>query len=227
MAQLFPGAVTTFALACIYFTAFEVPTTTLVSTADFVLSRWTEAKTAHQLFLVGVCIGAGMFIHGLHWSVLGFLEHRYHRVTESPWHARRLFVQVVAAPAQAVAEVMFMFFGAKNIYEAEMEENTPRIHQDLMKQFEFLQDFYLYPAQFFAHTSYALLAILSSVTVFITVHGFTWKRVSIWLVTWLAIGVFFVVARIQFRSLFTAETELKKNSELLFAVAVPLGGTDE
>src|SRR5438477_11884380 len=74
MGQLFPGAIATTALTLGYLSWDKRVPGSVTSAVDELLGKWSAASSAHHFFLLGLCVGFGMFIHGLHWAALGALE---------------------------------------------------------------------------------------------------------------------------------------------------------
>ena len=214
MAQLFPGAVAVLSLSFFYaIFSVALPDSLLGAVRETVRS-WGTATTTAQLFLAGLSIGAGMVIHGIDWSIVGFYEtSRGKAIFDSFWHDRRLILQVILGPAKIVAETALFFFAAKNIRAATVPENVPNIHKDLFPHFEFLQEFYLYNGQFFSHTAYALVPSFLSIIAFIGVNGVTPRRIIVSILVYLTCGMFFVLGRIQLNSLFSAEDDLVQRSK--------------
>jgi hypothetical protein len=212
MAQLFPGAIAVFAIAFTYFSIGERHPEGILATARYVLQVWGDASLGHQFFLLGLCIGAGMFIHGLHWASLGALEKRFQSVFDSYWNDRRLLWQVLLGPIKAFREIVELFWQTKNIRDASLQENVTNIHKDYMPHFEFVQGFYLSSAQFFAHTTYSLGVVMAAIATYIDAYGPNVNRVGLLALTYVLAGLFFVLGRIQLRTLFWAETELANRS---------------
>jgi hypothetical protein len=214
MAQLFPGAVAVLSAFFLYMTVTSnQPDSLLISMRSIIIS-WSALSITAQLFLAGFCIGAGMLIHGIHWSVVGYYENKTGKaIFDSFWHKKRLIWQVLLGPPKIVGETSIMFWDVRDIRGAGVSENVPKIHKDLFPHFEFLQEFYLYFAQFFAHTAYALVISFLSVVSFIVANDFTLRRLVVGFAVYVACGVFFVLGRLQLRSLFAAEEELATRSQ--------------
>lgn len=220
MAQLFPGAVATFAVGFIYFTWDTPQPDSVLASAQNLLNTWGNATIPQQLFLVGLCIGAGMSIHGLHWTVLGAQEkHNGGAVYLAPFHHKSLWQQVIGAPTRLVTECVYLFFNVHDIRKASMDENVTNIDKDHIEQFNFLQEFYLAPGQFFMHMAYASMIVLFGAVSFMVAYGITWRRLVLVALAYLLIGVFFLLGRVQLRSLFRAEEELTKRSAACGALA--------
>jgi hypothetical protein len=214
MAQLFPGAVIVFSINFVYFAFGTQAPCGLLATADHVLTLWSSASVAQQLFLLALCVGAGMFVHGLHWAVFGYLENKAEdgRLFRAYWKDYSLGLQVLTEPFHLTIKTVEPFLRAKSIRDMVLEENVPNIHKDHMKQFEFIEDFYLYSAQFFCHTAYSLLAVVAAVTAFGILYGPTWRRFVLWLLSYFLCGVFSLLGHIQLGSLFAAESDLVRRS---------------
>ena len=217
MAQFVPGAIAVSSIAFLY-AAFTLKTdNSMWAIIDTASARW-GAIWLSKLFFVAACTGAGMLIHGTHWAVLGYLEthpcpltsseHGSQRVYESFWHSFPVIIQIVLGPPKILLEILcFLFLGTK-IRELATQENVPEIDKDKMEAFNFLQDFYLHFAQFFAHTSYALMISLLSLVTFVHFFGLSTTRIWILITIYLFTGFFFVIGRIQLATLFEAEHEL-------------------
>src|SRR5215218_7590271 len=136
MGQLFPGIIAVFGIAFTYFAVENYLADGVLSTATFVLETWNGAQLGQQLFLFGLCVGVGMFIHGLHWASLGALECRIRgSAFNSYWHDKLLIVQVLLGPIKLVRETTELFFFTKHIRDTRLEENVPEIHKDHMPHF--------------------------------------------------------------------------------------------
>jgi hypothetical protein len=213
MAQLFPGAVAVLSLSFLYSTLGTVQPDSLLGAIRATAAGWGAASTTAQLFLAGLCIGAGMAIHGIDWSVVGFYEKTTGKaIFDTFWHQRRIAIQILLGPLKILGESGMFLFKAKDIRSAAVEENAPKISKDFFPHFEFFQEFYLYNAQFFTHTAYALLASLSSIVVFICTYGITPRRLLAAALVYITCGLFFVLGRIQLSSLFAAEYDLINQS---------------
>jgi hypothetical protein len=214
MAQLFPGAVAMLGVSFLYFQATQREPDTLLGAIRLTTANWSQLTTVSQLFLAGSCVGLGMLIHGLHWGVIGYYECRGDKksVFDSFWHKKPLFVQVLAGPIKVITEAGW-FFGIRDIRKATVGENSISVDKELFPNFEFLQDFYLHPAQFFAHTSFALLVWIAGIVAFVATNGLTQRRLTFFVLTYLLCGLFFVLGRLQLRSLFANEEELVNRSQ--------------
>lgn len=217
MAQLFPGAVAVLSLGFLYYTLFGAPQPdSLVLALKAAVDHWGTAPTVAQLFLGGLCVGAGMVIHGIDWSIIGYYETSHSQddpnkrksVFNSFWHDKRLLFQVFVGPPKIVAESVLLLIRAKGIRAATVPENIVKLHKDLFPHFEFLQEFYLYNAQFFSHTAYALVVSIAAVITFIAEHGMTPRRILFAGIIYLASGIFFVLGRLQMQTLFANEEAL-------------------
>jgi len=150
-----------------------------------------------------------LLIHGIQWATLGYLESKHQSVLKLRWHNNvRLINQVLIGPIMIIWEILRLVFGAKTIKEVGIKENVTKIDDQKMAAFHFLQDFYLHFAQFYSHTSYALVICFISVLVFIIHAGFTYPRLAILIAIYLLCGLFYIIGRIQFQSLFKGESEL-------------------
>lgn len=216
MAQLFPGAIAVFAISFAYSAVYSEQPNSVLLTADGILRAWAGSTPAHQLFLLGLCIGVGMLIHGLHWATLGALEFQFNgSAFNAPWHGGRIVWQTLLGPLTIGREISRLFVRGKHIRQVSIEDNATQMHHDVMGQFEFVQDFYLYPAQFFAHTGYAFLVVFTSVFTFIVAKGLTPRRMVLEVLAYVMAGLFFVLGRVQLRTLFYAEKQLREMSVTL------------
>lgn len=213
MAQLFPGSVAVLSISLLNLALSTPELVSMVMAIRGIVASWSILTISGALFLLGMCMGAGMLIHGLHWAVMGQLERDFGSVFDSYWHKKRLVWQVLLGPVKIVREIVALFLLAKGIRSATVKENVVRLDKDKMPQFLFLQDFYLYPAQFFAHTAYALLLFTVSAITFCIRHDWTLRRALFASCAYCCAGVFFVLGRLQLQSLFSAEEELVKQEQ--------------
>ncbi len=155
-----------------------------------------------------------MVIHGLNWAVLACLENSNGKtVREAPWHNQRFIYQLLYSPFVMIYELIrFLLWGA-NIGQCTMDENVCELNQDKMQQFQYLQEFYLYFGQFFAHTAYALL-ISWICSAFCLVKKPTFLRVLVSFLLYIGTSLFFLFGRIQLGTLFKAENKLKEKSSV-------------
>ena len=176
-----------------------------------------------MLIFLALSLGAGMAIHGLHWAVLGFLEYHYAEkddgkisklkpVFETFWHNWPPIIQIIVCPIKIVIEIFHFLFTPKTLSEIAIDENIPEISNEKIDAFKWLQEFYLYFLQFYAHTAYALVVSLAlMIGSIIFSHGLEFSVQCIFsaLAVWLLCGFFFFISRIQIASLFKAENKLK------------------
>jgi hypothetical protein len=210
MAQLVPGLITVYSLTFIYATYSGDALGTVVDAARAAVDLWS-ASVVRQLVFLALSVGAGMAIHGLHWAVLGHLESHYDRkVSETFWHDKRMIWQILLGPAKILREIFEFVFFANDVGRVAIEENVAEIDKDKMDAFQFIQDFYLHFAQFYAHTSYALVGAFVAVGVSGFVLRLSWGYFMLLLSIWIASGFFFIIGRIQLTSLFNAENSLKR-----------------
>jgi hypothetical protein len=229
MAQLFPGAVTVFALTFAYLSFDGKLPDGIVASVNMILKTWENGSPAGKLFLAGLFVAFGMLIHGIHWTILGTLEQEWairklrlkpepESMFDFPRDRTTLAFQFLIGPFRLFYE-LFLVSRRRGVVRSAVRENVGCIHGDWMKQHEFMQDFYLYPAQFFAHTSYALvfctLAMLGFVGRFASgtfTYGLTPRRAFLLLLLYMASSAFFILARVQLATLFRAEQDLIANS---------------
>ena len=159
MAQVFPGGVFLLSLTCPLRAARNPAVTTISSLFVAVGNLWFSStkSTVFFLFLAG---GTGMLIHGLSWMVMAWLENHkgpaITKVRDSFWHSWPLGYQVMVAPIKMIGELLWAM-SAPGIAKVAMEESGSYISPLDKPLYDFFQDFYLYFAQFYAHTAYALL----------------------------------------------------------------------
>ena len=216
MAQLFPGIV---AVSAVSLAVRASRTEQVVEDLwPFMGTVWEEMFTKPiwiPLYLF-LAVGTGMLIHGLNWTVLAWLEN--HKNIEKPkpawksfWHRRLILFQLLAGPIKMVAEILWLL-SARGIRPLVMEENAPRIKPDYMPNFTFLQDFYLYFAQFYSHTAYALLISIPCFIITLCSVGLTIGRCGLLLLLYCATSIFFLLGRVQLTTLFKAELMLCNQS---------------
>ncbi|HEX6901874.1 MAG TPA: hypothetical protein VF789_19290 [Thermoanaerobaculia bacterium] len=217
MAQLFPGSVAVFAIAFTSLTLESQQPNDLTAIVAILLENWKDASTLLQVFILALCIGAGMFIHGVHWATLGYLENKWGSVFQTYWHDKRLWLQVLLGPIKIVRESLDLLFTARHIRSASVRENIYDIHKDFIPHFEFIEELYLYYAQFFVHTAYALVGVIACAITFVIHYGVTFGRLGLILLAYVTCGTFLVLGRILLRSLFHAENQLAERSSADFA----------
>lgn len=209
MAQLLPGAVVVLAFTC-FFSDHGNQGSGLYELIIFTGEWWFESTFRTILFLF-VATAVGMLIHALNWTVLAWLERKYENSRKSFWHEKCILFQVFVSPIKMFLEVGWLLF-APDIDSLTMEENIHKIADKQMDQFSFLQDFYLYFGQFYAHTAYALLiTTILSVVCQIVKPGRTRFTLSIGL--YFLTSTFFLLGRVQLGSLFKAERTLRNSRE--------------
>jgi hypothetical protein len=223
MAQLVPGIIVVFSVAFLYVGLRESDLASVSAVASFTLDAWGESESlAFQILFVFLSIGAGMTLHGVHWGVLGYLEEYFNetndegRVTRQGtaynafWNDFPIAVQILLGPVKLVIEFLGFLFRTRDLESVIIEENLPEIAKSeaQIEAFKFLEEFYLHFAQFYAHTSYAFTVSFFSLLLYALATCFTSYRVILLMVLYLLTGVFFVVSRLQFGSLFRAEAGL-------------------
>ena len=230
MAQLVPGMIAVIAITLLFLDKAS-SAANLYSALTISMEHWTGSTQKNVLFLF-LSTGAGMAIHGLNWTMIGFLESYAFReatverkkeleiendedellaLRYNSWHIRPIYQQLLAGPLRLIFETYLFIFKAKNLDEVLMDENVGQINKDKMAGFDFLQEFYLNFAQFYAHTSYALtLLLICSFSYFICSSA---PKSDIWTIMfiYLLASYFFLVGRIQLSSLFKGEGRLKGN----------------
>jgi hypothetical protein len=207
MAQLVPGAIIVFSLTFLFKTLFCEVDDSVYLTAQKTFEIW-NTSVIRNLIAIILSIGAGMAVHGLNWAVLGFLEQEQKSIFESRWQKQPIIVQILIAPLALMVEFIWFLCGGEGIAKVSITENVPKISKDKMEAFQFLQDFYLHFSQFYAHTGYALFIGFIVVLVFTIDKGLTSYRPGYLAISYLLSAYFFVISRVQFRSLFQAELDI-------------------
>lgn len=210
MAQLFPGAVAVLSITAVLQSRHCQPGP-LCDLLVRLEGIWFGSGTATIVFLF-LSAGSGMFIHGIHWATLAWLENHGEdgepkAVCEHSFHMQAVWLQVLLGPMRLAGECLGTL-RAPRTDALFMEENVPSVAQDKMAAFTFVQDFYLYFGQFYAHTAYALAIGCASFSVAWTFIGWSMERSAMAVALYLACGTCFVIGRIQLGSLFVAETAM-------------------
>jgi len=214
MAQLFPGAVAVLSLTA----PFQAKKCDQGYTVGMVIQKvdgfWFETPT-RIIVLLFLAMGVGMLIHGIHWATLAWLENRLdgepRPVNEVWYHRRRVAVQVLFAPLIMIGELVGTLF-ARRTKTLIIEENSPYTLEERFPAYAFMQEFYLYFGQFYAHTAYAMLLAILCATCVWTRLGWTWPRGLLLLGLYCACGVLFQIGRVQLGTLFGAEEQMKEKS---------------
>jgi len=212
MAQFVPGVIVVFSGSFLFSMFTEVNSLHLGDAVILTMDIWGES-TRRILIFIGLSIGSGMAIHGLHWAVLGFLESFFSpkATYETFWHDKRIFIQLLLAPLKIIWEICLLLVKASSIKELAIEENVCSLDYLKIDGYKFLQEFYLNFAQFYAHTSYALLLLFISIFIsalFSSVLSFSCLLLIVLVFSWLLCGFFFIISRVQFAALFRAERSL-------------------
>lgn len=211
MAQVFPGGVFLLSLTCPLRAAREPAVTTVSSLFIEVGNLWFSSTKSTVLFLF-LAGGLGMLIHGLSWTVMAWLENYkappLTKVRDSFWHHLPLGFQVFVAPIKMIAELAWVL-SAPGIEKVAMEESGSYISPQDKPLYDFFQDFYLYFAQFYAHTAYALLFSVFTLGWTWGMLGFNCRRLLMLVLIYFAASIFFLIGRMQFASLFKAENVLR------------------
>jgi len=217
MAQVFPGGVFVLTLTAPLL-AFRRAPLQISELFWNVGNLWFSStkSTIVFLFLAG---GVGMFLHGISWIVMAWLENHTGAdsatpVRESFWHEKPFGIQILLAPIKMIVELAWVT-AAPNIDKLAMEESGTHISPQDKPIYDFFQDFYLYFAQFYAHTAYALLFSIPCLIWTWAIIGFTWRRTLLIFFTYLLTSIFFLISRVQFASLFKAENVLRNRATKL------------
>ncbi len=208
MAQLFPGAVAILSITC-PIKARLLPASSSMSELFMTVGNyWFHSfrSTVIFLFLSGAM---GLLIHGVGWTTMAWLEnHDPHdnkkSIRTSFWHKLHLGIQIFIMPPKMLIELLWVLC-APNLDLLRMEENAASIRAEDKPAFDYLQDFYLYFAEFYVHTSYALLLSFLFLLCTWLIMGFTFSRLLLLALIYLGTSIFFLIGRIQFLTLFKAE----------------------
>lgn len=209
MAQFFPGAVVVFSVGC-FFIIPPKETTSIVNFCKSMVEQWTSDIPKMVIFGF-LSVGFGMSIHSLNWMVLAWLENRdgsrKTRIYDYFYHKKRLVIQILIGPVIMVCEIIGLLF-CKSIDILRMEENLPHIKPEKIPAFTFLQDFYLYFAQFYLHTSYALLFGIPIFLLCVQEYADCYRFCLLLVSGYCCVGYLFVAGRVQLLTLFKAECEM-------------------
>ena len=207
MAQLLPGAVVVTAFTCMIGSSGLESGACLKQILDCIENHWF-CSTFTILGFLFVSVAVGMLIHGLNWTVLGYIENRDgvdkpKAVRDTTFHQRPFLRQLVLAPFKMVHEIINVVFKTPNIEHLMMDENVSHLEAGLMQQFQFLEDFYLHFGQFYAHMAYAFLVTLVLAVICLFREG---NRGFLVLagIFYVLTAVCFLLGRIQLGSLFKA-----------------------
>ena len=160
-----------------------------------------------------------MFLHGVSWIVMAWLENHEGSTPVTPvrrsfWHEKPFGIQILIAPIKMVGELVWVTT-APSIDKLAMEESGTYISPQDKPIYDFFQDFYLYFAQFYAHTAYALLFSIPCLVWTWAIIGFTFRRTALIFFAYFLTSIFFLISRIQFASLFKAENVLRDRATKL------------
>jgi len=221
MAQVFPGAITVFSISLLFKSIDE--TRGLQSLLSSTIKLWF-CSAGQVGILAFLSIAAGMLIHGLNWGVLGYLENYLERTKDGNLVSKdekivkfyTLKLEIILGPLIILRNILFFIFKGKDINQVTLQENVHSIHKDKMDAFNFIQDFYLYFSQFYLHTSFSLVVALICAPFIFFFLGVSLLEALGWiLLLYIFCGVFFLIGRVQFASLFWAEVQLVKASKKL------------
>lgn len=219
MAQFVPGAIVVCSLGFLFGAYCFEAENSINAIVDKALTSWLSTVESKIVFIV-LCTGAGMVIHGIHWAVLAFLQTAFRKEGEDAremyevfWHNHLpVFLQVLLGPIIMLFETLGFFILGTKLKRLVTIENVPHIHKNKMDSFNFIQDFYLHFAQFYAHTAYALLIAFVSLLIFIWSFGVPEKGICLLILIYVLTGIFFIVGRIQLATLFIAEKQMRDDS---------------
>lgn len=225
MAQLFPGAVTVLFVTAGYLvvTAYWAGTVvTVIPSLSALFSLVGNIWFASNLYLIiflFFSVATGMFLHGLGWMILGWEtcgwtdgkldENKYVSVREFSFHCKALWKQIFLGPLWMFVEILNLL-RVPGIKWVALEENVSKTNPDAMPVFTWLQDFYLYFAQFYVHMSYALLIGWVSAVVTVLAMGLSIRRILFLLALYALTSLFFLMGRTQMATLFLNEGLLQQ-----------------
>ena len=212
MAQFIPGAIAVLGISLVLAAITGQGPNSVSQQVIATVESW-GGSVVMQLLVVGLFTGAGMLIHGLHWSVLGYLERTPRAdnmdgpnpVFETFWHDKRIALQVLLGPVKLLRETVQFLFNGTSVRNVSMNENIHRVDPKRIDAFVWVQDFYLHFSQFYAHAAFAFVPVLMGLLAFTARFGFTWQRLSMLAIAWLLTGMLFIVGRVQLASMFIAE----------------------
>ncbi|MEK6335141.1 MAG: hypothetical protein AABM67_09340 [Acidobacteriota bacterium] len=206
MAQLFPGATAVLSISCGFITFVVKAETSVIALFARVGNFWFGTlKSAIVFFFVSTAMG--ILLHGLDWLTLARMENEYDGIRSFPFHKWPIALQFLLAPFNIVYELL-MLINASDLRAVTMEDNAASIDATLVPNLNYLQDFYLHFAQFFIHMSYALLIGLVSFGLIVLEMGLTIHRVTLLILIYLVLSVFFLMGRAQLVVLFLGENQL-------------------
>jgi len=212
MAQLFPGVLLLLSIS-VAIEALFTKQTTLSNCIESSISNLTSNPTRSVLAIM-LSVGLGMAIHGLNWAVIGFIEYEYDKenkdkgIYESFWHDKRILWQILLGPVKMLIEICDFLWRGKELKNILLQENVNDIPREKWNAFMFVENFYLYFAQFYAHIAYALISVILTIIIFMIFAHAEWKYAFLLIMCWIACGGAFIVSRIQYGSMFTAEWAL-------------------
>ena len=221
MAQLAPGVIVIYSSSFLYMIFRDTPNS-FSMTMSQVNQFWFDSSPTAIIFFA-LSVGAGMSIHGLHWSILGYLEGGKFKSENMglipklrlTLEKRNFFCQILFCPGFILLEIIGFLFTVKKTEDVILEENVTSIPDSKMEAFHFLQSFYLSFAQFYIHTGYALyfsfvcLLVGSWQSCFICGDDLiNYQRLIVTIFIYILAGYFFLIGRIQFGSLFAEEEKL-------------------
>jgi hypothetical protein len=228
MAQLFPGCILLFSLSS-PLAAFRQSPHSITELFLLIANDWFSSgkRTVAFLFIAGAL---GMFIHGVSWIVMAWLENHKKQserdnvtpIRESFLHQRPFWLQVLLSPFKMVLELLWVLC-APDINKLAMEESGAYMSPEEKPIYDFFQEFYLYFAQFYAHTAYALLATVFTLALSWAAMGLTGWRLGLLSSAYFGASLFYLIGRVQFASLFKTENVLR-NKERSKVEYVPLFG---
>ena len=233
VAQLVPGAVgVVFVSMVVAAYAWDSRQPSGAALFQRAIEQWSFGEGDQVVIFLVCSIGTGLLIHGINWTVLAWLENGsdgrakrdgeptgtedamlVHPVSSSFWHDWRIIWQLLLGPVKMTCEAASLPFRARGISQLVMDENVTEIRASHEPLFNFVQDFYLYFAQFYAHTAYALLLGLACLAWSLWLIGVGWAEAVILMAAlYLLTSVLFLLGRVQYTSMCTAEWDIRSRA---------------
>ncbi|HUO85577.1 MAG TPA: hypothetical protein VM534_10735 [Thermoanaerobaculia bacterium] len=213
MAQLFPGALLVFSLCFLYFSLPPTVPASLYQGVNIVLSVWDTGSLVRTFAILLILMGAGMSLQGLHRAVLGAVERRSGSLAEAWWHSGPIWLQILVGPVQIVAEIFSLLFSTRGLREAAANDHAAAIESSRFTHLDELRAASLPIAEFFLHTSYALIGSCTALVVFMITGGVSIRRLLLLALLYLLTGLFFVLGRIEVQTFESAEEDLSSRRD--------------
>jgi hypothetical protein len=211
MAQLFPGAAIVFMLCLAFWSPWIDQALDLRNFVGIVGEKLFASASA-VVILIFLSVAVGMLVHGIHWLALGVLEGPddvKRPIRDLKRHRMPIFLQILFGPFLIMVELLQSLFAGK-LEHVLVDENVCEIDPEGLPVFLFLQEFYLYFGQFYAHMAYAALISLACFVRICQTRGWTTANISTCAVLFVSCGIFYLLGRVTLSSLFRNERKLCK-----------------